>query len=124
MPAPTKAELLKPRFFIRQICAPTLPFSTPETCHDPPRFKRTCSNGVGLACGEQKITLGEMRASGPRRLLVYCGDCKCAHSLVIDAKRWSDAVRLSDLEPKFTCQACGHRGADVGPFFGGAPEYL
>jgi hypothetical protein len=67
---------------------------------------------------EQKITLGEMRASGHRRLLVYCGDggdYRRAHSLVIDARRWSDDVRLSDLEPKFTCQICGHRGADVRP---------
>jgi hypothetical protein len=36
---------------------------------------------------------------------------------VIDADRWPDHVRLSDLEPKFTCQACGHRGADVRPLF-------
>jgi hypothetical protein len=60
---------------------------------------------------EQKMTLGEMRESGPTRLLVYCGDDKCAHSIVIDASRWGDDVRLSDLEPKFTCQACGHWGA-------------
>lgn len=66
---------------------------------------------------EQKITLGEMRASGPTRLLVYCGDYNCAQSLLIDARRWSDDVRLSDLEPKFTCQVCGHRGADVRPMF-------
>jgi hypothetical protein len=65
----------------------------------------------------QKITLGEMRASGPRRLLVYCGDYKCAHSRVIDAAPWPDHIRLSDLEPKFTCEACGHRGADVRPLF-------
>jgi hypothetical protein len=66
---------------------------------------------------EQKITLGEMRESGPTRLLVYCGDYRCAHSVVIDAGRWSDDVRLSDLEPKFTCQVCGHRGADIRPHF-------
>jgi hypothetical protein len=24
---------------------------------------------------------------------------------------------LSDLEPKFTCQICGHRGADIRPLF-------
>jgi hypothetical protein len=66
---------------------------------------------------EQKIAVGEMRASGPRRLLVYCGDYKCAHSVTIDAAPWPDHVRLSDLEPKFTCQACGHRGADVRPMF-------
>jgi hypothetical protein len=50
---------------------------------------------------EQKITLGEMRsAGGPCLLLVYCGDYKCAHSVVVHA-RWGDDVRLSDLEPKF-----------------------
>jgi len=35
---------------------------------------------------------------------------------IIDA-RWSDHVRLSDLEPKFACQACGHHGADIRPLF-------
>ena len=46
-----------------------------------------------------------------------CGDYKCAHSVIISAERWPDHVRLSDLEPKFTCKACGHRGADVRPLF-------
>jgi hypothetical protein len=36
---------------------------------------------------QQKITLGEMRQSGPRRVLVYCGDYHCAHSVVIYAGR-------------------------------------
>jgi hypothetical protein len=31
--------------------------------------------------------------------------------------RWADHVRLSDLEPLFVCQVCGHRGADVRPLF-------
>ena len=65
----------------------------------------------------QKITLGEMRDSGPRRLLVYCGDYKCVHSVTIDASGWGDGVRLSDLEPRFTCKVCGHRGADIRPLF-------
>lgn len=73
---------------------------------------------------EQKITLGEMRASGVqgwaagvRGILVYCADYKCAHSIAISADRWPDDVRLSDLEPQFVCKACGHRGADVRPDF-------
>ena len=67
---------------------------------------------------QQKITLGEMRSdNGPRRLIVYCSDFKCSHSVVIDAAQWGDDVRLSDLEPKFTCKACGRRGADVRPLF-------
>ena len=66
---------------------------------------------------QQKITLGEMRAFGPTRLIVCCSDYKCAHSVVIGSERWPDHVRLSDLEAKFTCQVCGHRGADIRPLF-------
>jgi hypothetical protein len=47
---------------------------------------------------QQKITLGEMRESGPTRLIVYCADYKCGHSVLVDASRWADDVRLSDLE--------------------------
>jgi hypothetical protein len=64
---------------------------------------------------EQKITLGEMRASGVRGLLVYCADYRCAHAVRISADRWPDHIRLSDLEPLFVCKACGRRGADIGP---------
>jgi hypothetical protein len=66
---------------------------------------------------QQKNTLGEMRASGLRRLLVYCGDYKCGHHVEISADRWQDDVRLSDLEPLFVCTVCGHRGGDVRPLF-------
>jgi hypothetical protein len=38
---------------------------------------------------------------------------QCAQSVVVSSKRWTDHVRLADLEPKFACQVCGHRGADV-----------
>jgi hypothetical protein len=49
---------------------------------------------------EQKITLGEKRANNRRtRLIVYCSDFKCSHSVVVDAASWGDEVRLSDLEP-------------------------
>jgi hypothetical protein len=65
----------------------------------------------------QKITLGEMRQSGLRRVLVYCSDYRCSHSVAVSADRWPDHVRLSDLEPRFTCEACGHRGGDVRPMF-------
>ena len=54
---------------------------------------------------------------GPARLIAYCSEFKCSHSIVVDAKPWGDDVRLSDLEPKFTCKACGRRGADVRPLF-------
>lgn len=63
----------------------------------------------------QKITFADMRASGVRGLLVYCSDFKCSHWIAINGDHWPDEVRLSDIEPRFTCQACGTRGADVRP---------
>jgi hypothetical protein len=63
----------------------------------------------------QKITLAEMRASGVRGLLIYCSDYHCSHWTAISGDRWPDDVRLSDLEPRFTCQACGrHGGCEAG----------
>jgi hypothetical protein len=66
---------------------------------------------------QEKITFGEMRASGVRGLLIYCSDYRCSHSTAISGDSWPDDVRLSDIEPRFTCQACGRKGADVRPNF-------
>jgi hypothetical protein len=44
---------------------------------------------------QQKITLGEMRASGVRGLLIYCSDFRCSHSTAISGDRWPDDVRLN-----------------------------
>ena len=60
----------------------------------------------------------EMRASGVRGLLIYCSDYRCSHWTAISGDQWPDEVRLSDIEPRFACQACGRRGADVRPNFG------
>ena len=65
----------------------------------------------------QKITFAEMRPAGVRGLLIYCSDYKCGHWTAISGERWPDDVRLSDLEPLFTCQVCGQKGADVRPNF-------
>ena len=64
-----------------------------------------------------KITFAELRSSGVRGLLAYCSDYKCSHYIAVSGDRWPDEVRLSDLEPRFTCSACGKRGADVRPDF-------
>jgi len=66
------------------------------------------------ASSRQKITFAKMRSSGVRGLLVYCADYHCSP---ISGDRWPDDVRLSDLEPKFVCTACGKRGTDVRPDF-------
>jgi hypothetical protein len=71
---------------------------------------------------QQKITLAEMRASGIRNLLIYCSDYHCSRWTAISGDRWPDDIRLSDLELKFACQACGRKGADVRPHFGEEEE--
>ena len=61
-----------------------------------------------------KITFGEMREMGLRGVLIYC---RCGHHVAFGTDRWPDDVRLSDVEPRFVCTACGGRGADVRPDF-------
>jgi len=63
--------------------------------------------------GPTKITFAELRNIGVRGVLVYCADYRCSHSIAISADRWPDDLRLSDIEDRFTCSACGKRGADV-----------
>jgi hypothetical protein len=53
----------------------------------------------------QKITFGEMRASGVRRVIVYCSDYMCRHSILMDASNWPDTLRLSDIKDRFICPA-------------------
>jgi hypothetical protein len=64
----------------------------------------------------QKITFGELRASGVRDVLIYCRDHKCSH-ITISADRWPNHVRLSEIESGFVCTSCGKRGAEVRPKF-------
>jgi hypothetical protein len=72
---------------------------------------------VAMTERPQKITFGEMRDSGVRGVLIYCSDYRCSHSIAISGDQWHDDVRLSDLEPRFVCSACGKRGADIRPDF-------
>jgi len=66
---------------------------------------------------QQKITLPTCAPPGARSFLVYCSDYRCSHSIAISGDPWPDEARLSDLEPRFVCSACGKRGADVRPDF-------
>jgi len=63
----------------------------------------------------QKITFADTCAAGVRGILVYCCDYRCSHSIALMADQWPDEMRLSDIEPRFTCGASGKRGADVRP---------
>ena len=52
-------------------------------------------------------------------VLIYCADYKCRHNVKLapaEVDQWPDELRLSD-EPRFVCQVCGRRGADVRPDF-------
>jgi hypothetical protein len=42
----------------------------------------------------QKITCGELRASGVRDVLIYCRVHRC-HHLKISTNRWANHIRLS-----------------------------
>jgi hypothetical protein len=56
---------------------------------------------------------------------VFCADYKCSHNIKLEAAvadQWPDDLRLSDLEPRFVCQACGKRGAILRS--GSAPTIL
>jgi hypothetical protein len=71
--------------------------------------------GHAYATKDHLRTFAEMRSSGIRSLLIYCADYHCSHWVEVRADQWPDDVRLSDLEPRFVCTACGQRGGDVRP---------
>ena len=64
-----------------------------------------------------KMTFGMMRGQGARYVFVYCRDERCNHFSRVRCDRWDDQVRLSDVEPKLTCSACGKKGAELRPDF-------
>ena len=65
----------------------------------------------------QKITFGEIRESGVRDVLIYCRDHRCSHHVETNADGWADDVRLSDIEPNFTCTRCGKKARRCGRSF-------
>ena len=80
-------------------------------------FRRATRHFILGMTRQQKITFGEMRASGVRNVLIYCTDYRCSHCIMVpdDPDRWSDELRMSDIEDRFACTACGKRGADIRP---------
>jgi hypothetical protein len=82
------------------------------------RFPSVPIGGIMWAMARmQKITFGEMRDMGVPGVLIYCSAYKCSHGTAISGNHWPDDVRLSDIEPLFTCMECGKKGADVRPNF-------
>jgi len=70
-----------------------------------------------MTASEQKITFGEMRASGVRNVLVYCRDHRCSHSIEVSADRWPDHVRLSDIDPVLSARAAANMARKCGRSF-------
>jgi hypothetical protein len=66
------------------------------------------ADGYGTGSGSTRV----------RGVLIYCSDYHCSHHITASADPWPDHIRLSDLEPRFICTACGQRGADIRPHFG------
>ena len=63
-----------------------------------------------------KITLGDLRSTGVRDLLVFCQDYRCSHNVRLPADyvdRWPDELRISQIETLFVCTACGMRGSII-----------
>jgi hypothetical protein len=68
-----------------------------------------------MTARQKKITFGEMRQAGVDRVLIYCADYKCSHSIEMYAGQWTDDVRVSDIEPRFTCHASESAAPKSGP---------
>jgi hypothetical protein len=79
---------------------------------------RASGGPLSMTMRPQKITFGEMREMGVRGVLIYCADYHCSRSVALNADRWADDVRLSDIESRFVCAVCGQRCAEVRPDFG------
>ena len=63
----------------------------------------------------EELTLGAMRRAGVRGVTICCTACGHLAKLVPDD--WPDEAQLADLQQRFVCQSCGHKGADIEPDF-------
>jgi len=54
-----------------------------------------------------------MQALSIRGLLIYCSDYKCTHWTAISAINSPTTFACPTSWPRFTCQACSQKGADV-----------
>jgi hypothetical protein len=63
----------------------------------------------------EPMNLGNMRASGVRRLAIYCLGSDCHHEAILDVSTYSDGVPVPSFGPRLRCEICGHLGADARP---------
>ena len=62
-----------------------------------------------------------MHRSGATKILVHC---VYRRAIEMDTGRWPDDMRLSDIEPRFSCHVCGHQGATFDQATEGKNGYL
>jgi hypothetical protein len=83
------------------------------------KSRRALRRRLFLATGSTSGTIASDRRPGheskPAKSRCALNSFNMSSSLSAD--KWPDDVRLSDLEPRFTCQACRLKGADVRPNF-------
>ena len=77
----------------------------------------TGADPSGMTTYPQKISFGELHASGVRDVVAAAVIAAVDQHIAISADRWPDYVRLSDTESGSLCTACGERGAEVQPNF-------
>jgi hypothetical protein len=58
-------------------------------------------------------TIGNMRASGVRSLLVSCR--RCLHETTVNLDKWPGQMRVPTLGSRTACAGCGAVGVDVRP---------
>ena len=51
----------------------------------------------------QRITFGEMRASGVRGVLIYCSDFRCSRSVAISGDRWPRKFNMPKIATILAC---------------------
>src|SRR5260370_40002417 len=60
-----------------------------------------------------RMTLGNMRSLGVRRLFATCLTCHLETTINVDA--WPDDVEVPSFGPRMRCMRCGHLGATAIP---------
>lgn len=72
-------------------------------------------NGFTIGSGSGDMTLGRMRASGERDVVIHCHDQACNNAAHLNVDPFRDDIALSDLELYLHCTKCGLSGGDIRP---------
>ena len=76
------------------------------------RSKRLDSPAQARAATGREITVPRRYSAQPTSLF-SAKTYQCPHNVDLDAARWPDEMRLSDLEPPLACLSCGKQGSII-----------